>query len=144
METKSSEVIVTEAQRVPAWAMVRAIAARRGLLTVIGAGMVPAAALAVGLVTGDLRWGLVALMLLFVVAPMALLLVYFSYALRPEVARAVLPHRLVIEPGRQVTIEYLAGEDDGDTRRLPPDETVSWERVTLLKHTPAYWLLLHD
>lgn len=142
MATESSEVIVTGAQRVPAWAMVRAIAARRGLLTVVGAGMVPAAALGVALVTGDLRWGLVALMLLFVVAPMALLLVYFSYALRPEVARAVLPHRLVIEPGRRVTIEYLP--DDDDSRRLPPDETVSWERVTLLKQTPGYWLLLHD
>lgn len=171
MPEEITERIVTGAQRVPAWAMVRAVAARRGLMMLVTAAVIPMGALAVALLTGDLRWALVALMLLFVVMPMALLLVYFSYVLRPDVARAVLPHRLTIEPGRSVTIEYLPDEamvadrgDDADTgndkcaskhtvpaedsarppRCLPPDETIPWERVTLLRHTPRYWLLLHD
>ncbi|MCM1337026.1 MAG: hypothetical protein NC187_00895 [Candidatus Amulumruptor caecigallinarius] len=164
----TSDTLITPPQRVPAWAMVRALAARRGLFTLICAAMLPAAALAVALVTQDLRWALVALMLIFVVAPMALLLVYFSYALRPDVARALLPHRLIIRRGDSVTIEYLPDEalsadearrqagkmpdapaypaaaSPAPPRKIPAPETIPWQRVTLLRHTPRYWLLLHD
>lgn len=77
-------------------------------------------ALAVGL--HDLRWALVALMLFMVLIPSVMLIIFYSYALKPETARAVIPHRLVICRDRYVCIEYRPDDD----RRVPSDEQIPW------------------
>lgn len=74
----------------------------------------------------DVRWFVVALMLLFIVWPMALFFVWTGEALRPEAVRAAVPHRIVFEESGFV-IEYTA---DADSGRVPPDsERYEWKAV---------------
>lgn len=152
LSPSSATPLVTPWQRVPAWAMVRQLA-RHGLTLLTLLAMLPAGALAAAVATSDLRWVLVALMLLFVVAPMALLLIYFRYALRPQVARAVLPHRLTIIPGESITVEYqpdgAASETSGSEehkestpRRIPSDETIPWSEVDSLICRNGVWIVI--
>lgn len=46
--------------------------------------------------TGDLRWAIVALMVIFIVLPMLLSLLYFWHMLAPELRLSLLPHRAEI------------------------------------------------
>lgn len=93
---------------------------------------------AVGVVV-DVRWLIVALALVLVVAPMLMAFFYIYYMLTPEARRAALPRVLEVVPGKEIRIHYhnspaqsgQNGNDDEDRPplRLPPDETIPWSQV---------------
>lgn len=62
--------------------------------------------LAAGTFCGDIRYMLIALMLIFIITPGLLALAYFSVALTPAAALSVLPRHLVIIPGKEITVVY--------------------------------------
>lgn len=74
----------------------------------------------------DVRWLIVALMLLLVVSPGVLLLVYFNYALTPDTARRVLPQRVIVNDSEGFVIEYAQPDDFGHRH---PDEHISADRI---------------
>lgn len=118
----------------------------------------PVVAVAViGAMTHDVRWLLVALMLVFIVAPMAMSFLYTYYMLAPEARRAVLRKRVEIIPGRHIRLEYLHPErktsakdatDDVDIKipaddwraeaPLPPAETIAWSDVLRVRSTSRF------
>lgn len=69
----------------------------------------------------DLRWLLVALMILLVIIPQAVVLTYFSKLLRPEAREALALQQLTVTPGADITIYYLdpdSGAPAGTPRRI--------------------------
>lgn len=62
--------------------------------------------MAVTAYSGDIRYMLIALMLIFIVVPGLLALAYFSVALTPTAAMCVLPRHLIILPGKKITVVY--------------------------------------
>lgn len=85
--------------------------------------------------TADLRYVLVALMLIFIVIPGLLALVYFYAALTPTAALCVLPKHLIIEKGKNITVVYepLKRNDEIVSPRKP--ETIFWNDITKWEHT---------
>lgn len=88
----------------------------------------------------DLRWGFVALIWCFLVAPFILANAYFSRLLTLDARRAVLPQRATIEPGCQITIFFICrNEEEREEseervsqsrpgKEIPP-EIISWDNV---------------
>lgn len=84
----------------------------------------------------DLRWGFVALIWCFLVAPFILANAYFNRLLTLDARRAVLPQLAVIEPGKQITISFLRIDEDKESeeerykpaKEIPP-EVISWDNI---------------
>lgn len=115
-----------------------------------------------GCVRHDERWLLVALMLVFIVAPMVMSFLYTYYMLAPEARRAVLCKRVEIIPGRHLRLMYEhpskvdAGEYETQTQThdensaqkqaedndayapLPPAETIEWSDVMRIRRTSRF------
>ncbi len=74
-------------------------------------------AVATGLVVlalalADLRLALVALMVIFVAAPMVIAMVYFSIALSPEATATTLPHTAEIFSDGTLLLQYIAESEE--------------------------------
>lgn len=106
---------------------------------------------ALGCVLHDVRWVLVALMLLFIVIPMAMSFLYTYYMLTPEARRAVLCKRVEIEEGECVKLIYerprrdnedeavnATAEDTDADAPLPPAETLPWSDVKRVRRTSRF------
>lgn len=104
--------------------------------------------LTLGLMRNDERWYIVALMVVFIIGPMVMSMIYTSYMLTPEVRRAVLPKRVIINPGESLRLEYvsrreLAGDSDENSdgfdgksshqndreEKLPEPEVIPWSEI---------------
>lgn len=84
--------------------------------------ILPAGALVAGL--ADWRWLIVALVMVFVLWPMALFFVWIDAALRPEAVRSAQPHLVEFGPdGLRVVYEEREGY------RTPPAEWHAWTAV---------------
>jgi len=100
----------------------------------------PVACLVAGLLLHDIRWVLVALIVSFLILPMAMIFVYFNYALSPKVARGILPRHFIIDKGKSVTIVYDEWPEKEDYNP-PNDEVIAWDDVLELKQENDYWIL---
>ena len=84
-------------------------------------------AFAVAAITADLRWLLIALMLLMLVIPTAIAVIYLWKILTPESALAVLPRYAVIDPGVSITVTHRSDEN----RPSPPaDIRIIWSDIS--------------
>lgn len=114
----------------------------------------------IGYILQDERWMLVALMLLFIVMPMAMSFLYTYYMLTPEARRSVLRKRVVIVPGNYLRLEYLPDDDksSGENALHEQDlassgtknpenrttfvahvpETIPWEQIVKIKSTSRF------
>lgn len=137
MSTERS-IITTDYFRVPAWKMIRAVAGPTLRLMWMGSAVAPLGFLIAALATHNLVWVFVAFITLMLVIPLVVLLIYFNYALRPDVAKSTIPHRLIIEHEVGVWIEYRPETD----RAVPNNEFVEWRNIILLQDCASYWLLL--
>lgn len=64
----------------------------------------------------DMRFFIVALMIIFILAPMMMFYLYFSIGTTRENAPNILPHRLILE-SEGITIEvFVAGDDESEGR----------------------------
>lgn len=108
-------VITTDSFKMPHAQFVRALAARFGGTRLLMALCVLlAATLAAGLLA-DWRWAVVALMLIFVAAPMVAAYLYFAHGLRRECYVNIAPHTVSISPqGLKVEVSVMP---------YPTDET---------------------
>lgn len=84
---------------------------------------IPAAAAAIVAVS-DIRWAFVALIWIFLVAPLIVANSYISRLLTPAARRAVMPQRAVISPGRGITIMYTDSEHP-----VAPD-FIPWSQIS--------------
>lgn len=111
----NQSVITTDSFKMPHAQFVRALAARFGgsrLLIALCALLT--ATLAAGLLA-DWRWAVVALMLIFVAAPMVAAYLYFAHGLRRECYVNIAPHTVSISPqGLKVEVSVMP---------YPTDET---------------------
>lgn len=89
-------------------------------LVVLAAGVTVCAVLGIIL---DLRWFIVALMVVFILTPMLAALLYFNYGLRPEGFVNVLPHRVTIHPDGTIEAEAYF------TVQNYEDEPDPWEKA---------------
>lgn len=132
-------MVTTDYFKVPVSAMVRYLLGRWLKIWGIALAAVPIIFIAVSVALHDIRWALVALMLVMVLIPSIILIIFYSQALRPETARAIIPHRLVICHGQWVRIEYRPDPD----RRVPADELIPWDSIRYLRDCGAYWMLIY-
>ncbi len=86
---------------------------------------------AIGVALADERLILVALMLVFIVAPMGMSFLYSYYMLTPEVARAILPQRVTAQKDGNILIEYTDPERPAQSVTLTPGD------IRQIKHTPT-------
>ena len=110
--------------------------------------------LALGLALSDERWIIVALMVVFIIAPMVMSMIYTSYMLTPEARRAVLPKRLTVIPGTSIRIDYVSHKelekstphdhpesseaetgstyphDSQEPEKIPAPETIPWTDIS--------------
>ncbi|WP_297059352.1 hypothetical protein [uncultured Duncaniella sp.] len=116
---------------------------------------------ALGYALHDERWLLVALMTVFIVAPMVMSFIYTYYMLTPEARRAVLRKRVEIAEGEYIRLIYLPSENTSDDRdglhdadpdikadmknhgpeteeKVPEPETISWTEITKVRSTQQY------
>jgi len=107
-----------------------------------------------GCLRHDERWLIVALMLVFIVAPMVMSFLYTYYMLAPEARRAVLYKRVEIAHGRYLRLIYehpaAADNEQGkdtpqnltenrcDYAPLPPAETIAWSDVSHIRRTSRF------
>lgn len=114
--------------------------------------------LGLGLARSDERWYIVALLVIFIVAPMVMSFIYTYYMLTPEARRAVLPKRVTVHPGREIILEYVSpaelpkdddtaeetqqknpgNETPGDSAPVPPPETIPWSDMTGVRSTSRF------
>lgn len=85
--------------------------------------------LGIGTLTGDERFLLLALMLLFIIAPMLMSFLYTYYMLTPEARRAVALKRVDISPKGDMTLTYLKEVDEGDDADEKHYEELSKEEI---------------
>ncbi len=118
--------------------------------------MLPVAGLAVaGVATEDVRLAIVALVLIFIILPMVMSMIYIYYMLTPQARRVVLRKRVVIARDRYLRLEYLreprdesveegeAAPESGQDEFPPPvDETIGWEDIGEICHTPKYLIFV--
>lgn len=115
-----------------------------------------------GCLRHDERWLLVALMLVFIVAPMVMSFLYTYYMLAPEARRAVLCKRVEIAAGRYLKLVYeqpdkdesgecetqtqthdgnstqKRAEDNDAYAPLPPAEIIEWSDVVRIRRTSRF------
>lgn len=105
-----------------------------------------------GCLSHDERWLLVALMLVFIVAPMVMSFLYTYYMLAPEARRTILCKTVEIYPGSHISLRYIAPEektpaeddkkipadDRSDNFVLPPAETIPWCDVVRVRNTSRF------
>ncbi len=72
----------------------------------------------IGVTIGDVRYLIIALIIIFVGCPMLMSRLYIYYMLTPEARRAVLRKQVEIIENRQLTLTYLPVDEDDD-HRLP-------------------------
>ncbi len=82
------------------------------------------AVIAAIIATSDIRWAFVALIWIFLVAPLIVANSYISRLLTPAARRAVMPQRAVISPGRDITIMYTDSEHP-----VAPD-FIPWSQIS--------------
>ena len=88
----------------------------------LGLLAVAVVAAAVAAIVVDLRWIVVALMLVMIILPMVAAMLYFNYGLRPEGFVNVVPHTLTFGDGKieaEVTFPSLDAEPDDDAPQPP-------------------------
>lgn len=91
----------------------------------------------IGIALGDVRYLIIALMILFVVCPMVMSMFYIYYMLTPEARRAVLRKQVEIAENDRLTLTYLPVDEDDD-RRLPPSETIPWSEIKTILRIGAF------
>ncbi len=105
-----------------------------------------------GCLSHDERWLLVALMLVFIVAPMVMSFLYTYYMLAPEARRTILCKTVEIYPSSHISLRYVAPEEEtpaGDDKKipaddsndnfvLPPSETIPWSDVVRVRNTSRF------
>lgn len=90
--------------------------------------------LALALALSDERWLIVALLVVFIIAPMVMSMVYTNYMLTPQARRAILPMRAEITPGHSLRLIQLdkLPSDDEDDECTPTEvnaETIPWSEI---------------
>lgn len=75
----------------------------------------------------DMRWALVALILIFLVAPFIIGHIYFSRLLTPQAQRALSPKHVTIVGGTRIT--ETPESADGENAPLP-EKTYGWDEIT--------------
>lgn len=85
----------------------------------------PAVCLALAAIV-DIKFVLIALIMVFVVLPPIMITVYFYHALAPEARMSILPHRITADD-RGLRIIYEPPSDDLPAR---PDDMIPWSRIT--------------
>lgn len=63
----------------------------------------------------DLRWGIVVLMIVFLIIPMAMAFMYFNYGLQPVNAFNTLPHTVTLKDAGLIVEAFPAKGSDDDT-----------------------------
>ena len=91
----------------------------------------------IGIATADVRFAILALFILFIVAPMVMSMLYIYYMLTPEARRAILPKQVDINEGKSIGLTYLPANED-DTRPLPPPETIDWDNIKTITRLGAF------
>lgn len=102
---------------------------RHASWALITIGVLIAAFLITSIILGDVRYAILALMVVFLLAPMVLALLYFYYALAEDIVFNILPHSLEIR-GDEVIIrlfELIPKEEKKDTEEKEDKENNSEE-----------------
>ncbi len=97
----------------------------------------------------DLRWAFVALIILFLVAPMAVGYIYFSQLLTPEAQKALSPKQVTLPapdsglpaPDSTVTVTYLSSDEENTP---PPPVTFYWSDINKLIEARKYLIIESD
>lgn len=108
----------------------------------------------------DMRFLLVAFMLLFIVVPMVMSFLYTYYMLTPEARRAVTRKEIVIDEDNEMKLIYLPPEqstfkepklgeeyepDDIEVKTFVPDpETIKWKNIKSVKYTTRFVVYILD
>lgn len=93
---------------------------------IAGAAILAAASAIIG-TAHDIRWLIVALMIVMIIAPMALALLYFNHGLKPASVLNILPHSIAADDGCLTirVFDKMPGEkkcdeeDEEDDKKLP-------------------------
>lgn len=93
---------------------------------------------ALGVALDDWRFVLIALMLIFIAAPMLISFLYTYYMLTPEARMAIRPKSVEIQPGRGLTLLYepykTAGDGEEEENELPREaERIDVEMIREVK-----------
>lgn len=91
----------------------------------------------IGVTIGDVRYLIIALIIIFVGCPMLMSRLYIYYMLTPEARRAVLRKQVEIIENRQLTLTYLPVDEDDD-HRLPQPETIPWSEIKTILRIGAF------
>lgn len=84
----------------------------------------------------DIRMLFVALIIIFIIAPMVIAHLYFSALLTPEAREALATRHVEIIPGKQITTIYRC-----DEAPAIPDDTIAWHDILHTKITSTMLLI---
>lgn len=111
----SPHTVVTGRFSMPHTAFAKALLMRHGLgWAVIMCCMALAAVLA-SVITSDMRWLLVGLMIVFIVTPLLLAILYFNHGLRTTAVINVQPHRIAVTTEALNVEMFVMPDPDDDT-----------------------------
>ncbi|MCM1401861.1 MAG: hypothetical protein NC189_07580 [Bacteroides sp.] len=107
----------------------RRVIVRLGLITAVPV----AAALLASLL--DMRWAFVALILVFLVAPMAVAYIYFTRVLTIEAQRALSPKCVTLQPGIDLTVTYVSADEENTPL---PAQAIAWQDIDSIELNGCY------
>lgn len=90
---------------------------------IIGMGILLATGITAGVATADIRWSIVCMMLIFIVAPMMAAILYFNYGMRRECYLNIARHELRCQTDGILVILFRNKDDTKDN----PDEEMEEE-----------------
>lgn len=134
------ETTASEAFRITPAVYVKHSLAVPGILwpSVFGPVVIILGLAVIGVIQSDVRFFMIALMVLFIAFPIMLTMLYFSKALSPGATRATLPHTVRILKGGSVEIKYLPPDDDEPRRYTPWPETFHPSSFTSVKVSSSF------
>lgn len=125
--------IVTTSYRTPAHRYMRSVAEEWLGAWWWALALPVAACLSVGAVI-NVTFTFVAMMLIFLVAPLIMLFLYYNYALTPEAIMAVRPHEVTIDREQGIDVSFEPHPESG--RTYPPVH-IGWGDVHDVEYNPT-------
>lgn len=123
-EAVAADALPTDIFTMPRSAFFRSMTFLYGRRWIAGGGIASAAGIGIWILTSDLRWLIVSLMILFIIFPMLAAFLYLSHGLRPESFVNVVPHRFILRPQGIEAVVY---------RKVEPGEKEEAEELEELE-----------
>lgn len=129
-------MIETSVFRMPQRSLISYLFRRYGKGWLISAGIATAGLILCALILGDVRYAIIAMMIIFIIIPLAMAFLYLNHALKPGVSFNILPHTLSLRTN-EVIVKVIKSEIDLEEKREKKSKKKKKKKLSLWEEDMA-------